>query len=347
MARRKGNADEVIGQDSFLDVVANLVGILIILVMVIGARARNAIVVAEAPKPAAAATAEIDTESATAETEAQSAKAAADQVLADFQRIEAQLRQQAVELDYRQGERDRAQLLVTSGEQKLAAERAKLDAAQQAEFDLQKKLQTAEREQEDLQRQIGQAEQSLPETQIIDHLPTPMAKTVFGKELHLRLHAGRVCYVPWDEFVERLKAEMPSRVSRLREQDEYTDSIGPIGGFWMRYTLRKQAQVLQGKAAMAVQQVVSLDKFVLLAETEEMGETLEQALEPNSDLNARLAQHRPASTTITVWTYPDSFNEFRQLKRVLFERGYATAARPLPADHPIGGSPDGTRSAAQ
>ena len=31
----------------------------------------------------------------------------------------------------------------------------------------------------------------------------------------------------------------------------------------------------------------------------------------------------------------------------LFKLGYLTAGRPLPDGHPIGGSPDGTRSSAE
>ncbi len=37
------------GQDSFLDIVANLVGILIILVMIVGAQAKDAMIQAELP----------------------------------------------------------------------------------------------------------------------------------------------------------------------------------------------------------------------------------------------------------------------------------------------------------
>ncbi len=48
--RRGSSSTEAPGQDSFLDIVANLVGILIILVMVVGARARQALQqVAETP----------------------------------------------------------------------------------------------------------------------------------------------------------------------------------------------------------------------------------------------------------------------------------------------------------
>lgn len=341
MARQRTNQDEIVGQDSFLDVVANLVGIMIILVMVVGARAKDAMVVAglRSPEPAVA--------KAKIESEVAAAKAIADQVEADFRRIESQMRQQDVELAYRQEERNRVQMLVVSAERAVSDQRQLLDESQRQEFDRQKEVLVAETELEDLQRSIGQLESSEPETAIIDHLPTPMAKTVFGQEVHLRLHGGRVAYVPWDEFVLRLKEDAPRKVGRLRDQPEYTDTIGPVGGFWMRYTLKRENQMHQGKAGVAVQQTVTLEKFVLLPELEEIGEPLAEALLDGSQLHAVLANHRPAATTITVWTYPDSFHEFRQLKRALYDRGYVTAARPLPDDHPIGGSPEGSRSAAQ
>jgi hypothetical protein len=55
----------------------------------------------------------------------------------------------------------------------------------------------------------------------------------------------------------------------------------------------------------------------------------------------------PNRTTVTVWTYPDSFHDFRRLKDELFKLGYLTAGRPMPHGAPIAGSPSGSRSAAQ
>jgi hypothetical protein len=72
-----------------------------------------------------------------------------------------------------------------------------------------------------------------------------------------------------------------------------------------------------------------------------------QALSPGSELFSRLKAFKPQSTTVTVWVYPDSFDDFRSIKAELFKRGYLTAARPMPEGHPIGGSPDGSRSAAE
>ena len=51
MRRRRRQTAAEPGQDSFLDIVANLVGILIILVMIVGAQAKDAMVQATRPEP--------------------------------------------------------------------------------------------------------------------------------------------------------------------------------------------------------------------------------------------------------------------------------------------------------
>ena len=45
--------------------------------------------------------------------------------------------------------------------------------------------------------------------------------------------------------------------------------------------------------------------------------------------------------------YPDSFDQFHALKSQLYKQGFLTAARPMPAGRFMGGSPRGTRSAAE
>jgi len=174
-----------------------------------------------------------------------------------------------------------------------------------------------------------------------------MAKTVFGKELHFRLHNGKLAFVPWDELVERLRDEAQQKLWRLKDQPELTETFGPIGGFWMKYTLKRVEYQHATRMGVAVRRGVELDRFILIPVDDDMGESLEDALHTNSQFQAILAANQPEATTITVWTYPDSFDEFRQLKRFLFENKYLTASRPLSFDTPIGGSPHGTRSSAQ
>ena len=78
-----------------------------------------------------------------------------------------------------------------------------------------------------------------------------------------------------------------------------------------------------------------------------LGEPVATALSDRSDFRSRLAAVSPQSVVATIWVYPDSFAEFRQLKQELYELGFSTAARPLPHGVLIAGSPEGSRSAAQ
>ena len=90
-----------------------------------------------------------------------------------------------------------------------------------------------------------------------------------------------------------------------------------------------------------------LERWTLIPTDRRLGEPVDEALATGSRFREVLAAYPPDGTTVTVWTYEDSFAEFRRLKESLYRLGYSTAGRPLPANHPIGGSPDGTKSAAQ
>ncbi len=77
------------------------------------------------------------------------------------------------------------------------------------------------------------------------------------------------------------------------------------------------------------------------------GEPLDTALADTSSFRQSLAALKPGKTTVTLWVYQDSFAEFRQLRKELYRLGFVTAGRPLTDTMPIGGSPDGSRSAAE
>ena len=51
--------------------------------------------------------------------------------------------------------------------------------------------------------------------------------------------------------------------------------------------------------------------------------------------------------TITLWTYPGSFDDFRKLKKELYRLGFPVAARPLPDGVPISASSQGSKSTAE
>jgi hypothetical protein len=90
-----------------------------------------------------------------------------------------------------------------------------------------------------------------------------------------------------------------------------------------------------------------LERFEIDVTPENIGETLEESLSTTGKLRGEISSRVPAETVVTVWVYPDSFAQFRELKTALYREGFLAAARPLPDDILIGASPRGSRSAAQ
>lgn len=337
MRAKNKQFDNAPGQDSFLDVVANLVGILIILIMVIGAQTTDAMIDAK-PDGNVPPAAKIDVAAA---------RNAAAAVETDIHDIDGKIKRQQLEIAYRRKERDKMLQVTTAVEQQFQQQRAVLDEQQQRHLTATREVLTARADLEDLKASRTALANAAPAQNVIEHLPTPMAKTVFGTELHFRLLQGRLTYIPWDELVTRLKEDAPQNVWKLKDATQVTETLGPIGGFRMKYTLRRVQQVAPAAGGMAVQQRVELDRFTLVPIRDDLGEPLEQALSEGSEFRDTLKRLDPDRTTVTVWVYPDSFNQFRLVKAELFKQGFLTAGRPMPEGHPIGGSPDGSRSASQ
>ena len=347
--RRPTTTDNAPGSDSFLDIVANMVGIMIILVMVVGVQAKDAFLHPPEPPTAAVAASAVIPETELLAEQKRRAE------LQEKQRTVFELKSEVDNLaqatafntgaaNAQLNERNQLQELAVAAEHLIQEQLAKLNDEQQADFDIRRQLEAARDELEDLSAaQLAVENTSAPVVQL-KHLPTPMAKTVFGHEEHFQLKGGRLVYVPLNQLVEQMKQQAELKVYKLKEAPEISETVGPMGGFTMKYGLvRRRVELTNG----AIREVVDLDGFVLIPSSPTLGEPVDMALKEGSDFRARLGQFEPNTTTITVWTYPDSFGAFRQVKDTLYELGYLTAGRPMPAGHPIGGSPHGSRSGAQ
>ena len=339
MPRRPRDQTDAPGQDAFLDVVANLVGILIILVMVVGAQTKRGLIARETARHSAASP------PAAPLPDVAAAEAAAASVENSIGELQQKISRQNQEVAFREAERNRVQLLVTIAEQRLAEHRNQLGASEQERYDLQEQLAAARGELARLSQTA--AALTKPSPAVLQHLPTPMAKTVFGTEIHFRLLGGRLVYVPWEEMLERLKADAPQHVHKLQGAPRAEMSLPVISGFGARYILRRADVEIQTRLGVASQSKVELESIYFVDAEPNLGVPLAEALQSGSAFHSRLAGHKPQQTTVTIWVYPDSFDQFRQLKAELFKLGYLTAGRPLPAGHPIGGSPDGSRSSAE
>ncbi|MDH3717577.1 MAG: hypothetical protein OES79_05590 [Planctomycetota bacterium] len=320
--------------DSFLDIVANMVGILIILVLVVSIRAKDAPVKLNLPDLP-----EIDLE--TPQSTAVS-----------LQRDVLRLANEAVQMDHllaaRDHERHALATMLAAAEDAMQQRRAELDEQQGEKFDVQQQLGAARRELEEIELQRIHAAGADPEVVHIDSLPTPISEKVFGKEIHLQLRGGYLAEVPIDDLFEEAKAEAREKVWKLDEASEVTELIGPIRGFRMRYTLEKKELPLAVRLETGrTGHIIRARRWELIPTESQLGEPIEVALATGSQFRRLLDNHNPQDTTVTVWTYPDSFGSYRKLKEELYRRGFPTAARPLPVGVSIAGSPNGSRSNAQ
>lgn len=329
------------GEDSFLDIVANLVGILVILIMVIGVRAQGA---ADDAEPAASTVTEMPADDVGA---IESAQSEVDRLAADIHDVEQRANELHQVAEGRQLERHQLQVLLTAARRELDADHSQLDEQRRADIALTRDLRSLQDRLDQTQAAQATLDGMRREPIQLAHLPTPLAQTVFGQEEHFRLKDGRLAYVPINELTEMLRAEAPRKADRLRRVPEITETLGPVRGFHLQYVMRRRSVATMTNAGPAMRQMAELERFVLIPMSSDLGEPIADAMQPGSQFRQYVESLHSDSTVITVWTYPDSFQHFRTVKQWLYERGFACAARPLPEDQPISGSPSGTRSSAQ
>lgn len=334
MARRPRNEEQEFGSESFLDVLANVVGVLIILVMVVGMRIQKTL--AESAETAVPA---IDL------TAPQAELSGLEEELARFASQAGAAGRDAMT---RQAEQEELAAALRERQRELERRRRALDEQSQQRFDAQRKRAAAEALAEQLRRDLASAEGSKSKI-TIESFPTPLARTVDGKEEHFQLRSGRIAHIPLEELLTKLKADAPSQFWKLKDLPEATGTVGPIDGFRLRYTFQRVDVPLEDQMAgkRLVGSFAQLSQWTLVPSDNLMGETIDEALDSQSNLRAVLGKHKARDTTITLWTYPDSFGEFRRLKKELYLLGFPIAGRPMPPDAPIGGSPRGSKSAAQ
>jgi len=325
MARRHTTEPEVAGNDSFLDVTTNIVGILIILVMVVGERAKTMVIDLPPAGP--------NQELIAAQSEAQS-------IEADIHRITNQLATVNAELQAKAIERGQLSTLITAVERDLDTYRASLDEKTRAEVEHNTKLSQARAELARLESERDTVLKAAePKTVEVESFPTPLAMTVDGAEAVMHLKAGRLTVVPIEQLMERLARSFRDIIQNSQGAPEIIDSVGPIEGFRLRYVIQRR-DLVQGVA-------YHLDYVELLALSNTLGEPYAEAMRNASRFRQTLGTLSPQRYTITVLVYPDSFQEFRELRKQLHDMGYTVAAWPLSHGQNIKISADGRRSSAQ
>lgn len=374
---RRNDKGEILSADSFLDVIANMVGILIILIVIVGVRVKTGPLVAktdveEAPRPAPMVV-EPEVASAEPDPDYYPPLAFADEPVEPPPAplplpplaVPAALSNEADSLDEElarlRGQRQRVEQQLIAAREKSAELREAIERKQQLLREQETLLterrdkQSAEAEElEALRRQllemsrmVRQVEATSPSTKSLEHRVTPIGKMVEGVEHHFRVSNQRVSVIPLEPLIDRLRGQVERRRDTVLKTSRYVGTVGPIEGYVMEYTIERQGTSVLDELRYGTSVFrIAITEWTLQPQHDLPAETAEQALSPGSRFQQSLSRGTPGGV-LTFWVYPDSFETFRELQKFAHEHGFLVAGRPLPTGVPISGSPNGSRSSAQ
>ncbi len=340
--RRKMNSSEMIGgQDSFLDIVANLVGILIILVVVVGAQATSF-------KKEVVSTEDLDQQLVDQEKELEHLEQQAYRMTVDNHQLEKDISDEKFLTKSLADERHAKMM-------QLEMARREIERRTQDWDDLQKEVLVRKTTIDALKQQLTQVHSTMnawqheevTRVETIEHFPTPIVKTVFTDEIHFRLSQGKISFVPMQPLIDEMKSQWKVVAENLSNSDQAIETVGPIDGYRLQYELRKKQVTRNARNGVVRGSAIEFDHFVILPTDQGQGEALGQALHPDGIFSRRLADRRPERTTVSIWVYPDSYNDFMMLKKELHQRGFQIASWPLDEGRPISGGPNGFKTSAQ
>jgi hypothetical protein len=351
--RRRPHREIPFSFDSFLDVVANVVGIIIRLILVawVGARSYKAIM----PPPPAPPAALVEPATLPDPTDPRPDQIARhrldlhqqrDQALRSYHEQEQSLRDDLARLQLqlagvaeqrlqRQQEQARWQAQATKGNS--AAQGVLLSVAE-----LQKRSSRLLAELEKLKKSPRQVKQL--------RYHTPVSAAVQTEEVMFECKESRVTLLDTAALLEEVRRVGRAKGDQLRERWEVSDVTAPVGAFRLHYTIERQRTALDGPGSGAP--AGGVYRFGLSGwEAEPVlavrGETADKALSSDSAFRKVVDALDPQQTVVTLWVYPDSFPLYRALRDYLHGKEIVVAGRPLPEGHAIASSRQGTVSRGQ
>jgi hypothetical protein len=352
MLHKKRKQEEMGGSDSFLDVLSNIVGILIILVMIAGVKLQstqnnppvNTADAATIKKETAENLKIIEAKYAEGQKKYESAmqmQNSVEETLANKNMLEEQLAVQKQEYAAMFSLLTEARETVDI----LAQSKGK-DEGEKAE--LLRQIQEVDAKLSQLDKTRNWIQSNRPKATVLENIPTPIGKTVEEKEVHFRLIGGSIVYVPIPELLEKMKNEYYENRKRYEKQAVNTGTVGVVDSFTAEFVLRSYDKMVRDTYGSSIGRMTEIESINFVPVREPLGQSVKEAVSlPDSDFNRRLSGLRQDVYTLTFWVYPDSFEEFRELKQLLYSKGYRIAARPLEFGMPIAGSSNGSKSTSQ
>ncbi|MGI9428626.1 MAG: hypothetical protein ACR2NM_08210 [Bythopirellula sp.] len=340
--------------DSFLDVVANVVGVLIILVMLVGAQASRSVKLAESESLPPDSTDELVVAAPTLElaamrTELDQAKDAvriSHRAIRDLGGKITRLNHEVVAYDQQRVELATHRALL---EEDLQRRKEDLAEDKQREFDVQRQLGERKLDLDELNQEQLSLIAAPGEVTEVECVPTPIARLVEGKSIHLRLSKGLVSVVPFEALMDEVQYDIEGTKRRLLQRGRTVETYGPLDGYRLKLTvaqIRSPSSVVGPLVGQSPRIQIGWEAEIIPVSTE-IGQNVEQSLLPGGALHKYLMSQRQKKPAVIVWLYTDSFDQFRPLKRALWEMGFSLATRPMKPGTNIKASPRGTRAAAQ
>ena len=386
MGRRSQKAELEFGSDSFLDVICNIVGILIILIVVVAVKVeRQPIAQAEALANAAQVAPTIpdrESEYAQRQSDLEALKLQHGQVASRLQELAT--RKAALDQEHRlvQEEMDAlrnqvAKQAADSSRNMVAKSDAQTEAGKLA-ADVDRLLNILEGKEKALKHAstviqqeetvASEAEEKLRQTivettrlrELLDdaakpadssprlvHRIMPVSRRVDGEEVMFRMSEGLVSEVPINELMKLAVDRVRKRISMLQRFGRLEDVVGPVGGYKMTFAIEMNAF----NSLEYLQYGGDGSKFnsftqVIVPDATLIPESAADAVKPGSAYRQKL-EAMPADSAVTIVVYEDSFKEFAALREVAHGLQIRVAARPLPVGTDITISTNGSASRAQ
>jgi myosin heavy subunit len=371
------------GSDSFLDIIANIVGILIILIVVAGLRVSQAPVRnsesnpvldqqeivervpqeqlsdeitipeldEELPEPEIVklpkqVKKELETETVILEPDPELKK--------KIKQLETHLSQFQVKMKKQKKQFQTASL----NSQKLKLNLASLSSDRELsvhsfrkshnQYRKQKrKLNQSQEKIEKLTEKLAELDDVKAPTKNIKHHFSPISKEVHGEELHFRLANNEIAHIPLEQLLEDLKDQIYKQRNWLVKYNQHRGTVGPIKGFSLAYIVRREKLTVLDELRAGHGSVrIGVKEWILNADDNLKSENAKTALDPGSRFMNSI-QSAAHDSTLTFWVYPDSYSIYRKIQTFAHQQHFQVAARPLPFGVPIAGSPSGSKSSGQ
>lgn len=354
MYRRRRRTREIpFSFDSFLDVVANVVGIIIRLILVawVGARSYQSLAVAPTRAPATAtavSTAEpVDPLQEELTRHRRELAEAQEALLRQLRNVDA-ARTETRSLEAQLGAMDEQDRVL---DRRQAEAREAFDQGKAATATAFATLEELRHKRERLAEEARRIARLPPLGKVLRYR-TPVSKPLQAEEFLFECQNGRVAFIDIGSLLAEVKGAMEEKGQLLKTRWQVEDTTGPAGAFRLHYVVERERGAMDGMLPEAGPDRhgsyrYGLSGWVIEPVAALRGETLAEALAEGSQFRRIVDRIDPEQGAVTFWVYPESFDLFRRLRDYLYQRDLVVAGRPLPAGVPIASSRHGSASRGQ